>query len=674
VVRALIVAAGCLLVVSGCGEGSGDPESGAGFDRGVSQPDGDAGADAFDAVASGSVSFADEILPIVGDVCARCHTGEGPGTAHVAMDTAAQVADAAFDIGIAVASGQMPPWPASSAGLRFRDDWSLEPDEVDAVVAWAEAGGPLDIEATQAIEPTSGTVGLERPDVAIRPDTGYGGEAGQPDEYRCFVYDPAVDQTSYVEAYEFVPDQSEVVHHAIGYLVPAERRSRAVELAALDPQGGWSCFGGSGLGVSDIFLGWAPGQTATEFEEGSGLRVGPGDFMVIQVHYHFEVDAPPDRSTLRIRWADAQTVTSSGVGANDEVREVVVGQYFAPAEIPCFDDETGPLCDRDAAMARALESYGPAGVQADFILALCGRAADEVGVLDDSGVATGSCDQPVRNTGRIVSVLGHAHELGSSFRMTLNPGRADEQVLLDIPDWSFDWQFNYEPVDEIVLRPGDTIRVECSWDRNRRHPSLEPAYVLWADGTDDEMCFATIATVSSEGGGGGASAATDLTALLGAQAQACVEAAGADTAAGAEPLARALLECADPASVADRAVDTLSGVFGVVVGDGLRECLAETYSQPEGLADLLDAYGRPDDPAAVSPAAATFSECAPLGSVIAAAVPDLELSASSVECLDERGGSAVEDLFARALRGEGPRLPAVVFECLTLEEVAGFGG
>ena len=78
--------------------------------------------------------------------------------------------------------------------------------------------------------------------------------------------------------------------------------------------------------------------------------------------------------------------------------------------------------------------------------------------------------------------------------MTLNPDTPQELVLLDIPEWDFQWQFNYEPVEEIIIGSSDVVRIECSWDRSLRDPELEPAYVLWADGTDDEMCFATIIT------------------------------------------------------------------------------------------------------------------------------------------------------------------------------------
>jgi len=60
----------------------------------------------------------------------------------------------------------------------------------------------------------------------------------------------------------------------------------------------------------------------------------------------------------------------------------------------------------------------------------------------------------LRTRGQIVSVLGHEHELGNSFRLTLNPDTPEERVLLDIPRWEFGWQFNYYPVEDIIVQPG----------------------------------------------------------------------------------------------------------------------------------------------------------------------------------------------------------------------------
>ncbi len=82
------------------------------------------------------------------------------------------------------------------------------------------------------------------------------------------------------------------------------------------------------------------------------------------------------------------------------------------------------------------------------------------------------------------------HQTGKAFRMTLNPGRPDQKILLDIPRWDFDWQLNYQPVTPVEVKPGDQIRVDCSWDKSLQ-PANPPRYVVFAEGTQDEMCFST---------------------------------------------------------------------------------------------------------------------------------------------------------------------------------------
>ena len=66
--------------------------------------------------------------------------------------------------------------------------------------------------------------------------------------------------------------------------------------------------------------------------------------------------------------------------------------------------------------------------------------------------------------------------------------------LLDIPRWSFHWQNAYTLEDPVRAEPGDVVRVTCRHDvRKRTHgghrvPST-PRYVLWGEGTTDEMCL-----------------------------------------------------------------------------------------------------------------------------------------------------------------------------------------
>ena len=89
-------------------------------------------------------------------------------------------------------------------------------------------------------------------------------------------------------------------------------------------------------------------------------------------------------------------------------------------------------------------------------------------------------------------MLGHMHELGSSYRMTFNPGTPDEKVLLDIPVWNFNWQLGLcAGRSRVRSKKGDTVRVTCNWDRKLRYDP-DPRYIVFAEGTQDEMCFSTL--------------------------------------------------------------------------------------------------------------------------------------------------------------------------------------
>ncbi|MEM9651488.1 MAG: hypothetical protein AAGA65_05290 [Actinomycetota bacterium] len=437
-------------------------------------------------------SFADTIQPIFADRCASCHSPGGPGTAHWVLETADDVLEWYDLLPLLLESRTMPPWPAGGDSPAFHEDRSLSPDQLAAVLDWVEDGAPLDVPLDAPIEPTTDVVGLVEPDLLLTAPNPYTGSTDVTDDYRCQIFDPQLPDGGWLTDYEFIPDKTEVVHHAIGYLVPASVRERAEERDGEDGKPGWSCYGSSGLGEDELFIGWAPGQLPTEYPDGTGLWIEPGSFLVIQIHYHYETSAPADRSVLAVNIADADEVAAAG-GAPGPIR---VSEYIAPAEIPCAVGEIGPLCDRDVAYAAAVDRYGQVGVQADLFLRVCGYTVEDFADMTD-GRAWSACDIPVGavgGAGEIVSVLGHQHEIGDWFKMTLNPGEPDEQVLLHIPDWDFDWQYNYRPVEQIILERDDVVRIECGWDRNRRDPDLEPAYVLWADGTNDEMCFATITT------------------------------------------------------------------------------------------------------------------------------------------------------------------------------------
>ena len=94
----------------------------------------------------------------------------------------------------------------------------------------------------------------------------------------------------------------------------------------------------------------------------------------------------------------------------------------------------------------------------------------------------------------VLGAAGHMHLLGRKITIEANPDTPDAKTLLDIPVWDFDDQ-GAKPVDPVHLDAGDTVRVTCQhqqWLRDRLpafETQREDRYVIWAEGSTDEMCL-----------------------------------------------------------------------------------------------------------------------------------------------------------------------------------------
>jgi mono/diheme cytochrome c family protein len=442
------------------------------------------------------VSFSKEILPVLQNNCASCHTDSGPGVAHLNLASAEEASARAADISGIVSARAMPPWPAGNGALKFKGDRRLTDAELAAIGAWEKEGASLDVPAATPLTATKSVVTPLRRDTVIKGQP-YKGSTELSDEYRCQIYDPKLTKPSFLQGMDLEADQTRVVHHGLLFHGKAGTRAQAEALDAAQPGSGWTCFGLPSLGgepgddLSQI-MSWGPGQAPSLLPADTGVAMDAGDYLVMQIHYHYQPSTeqlPPDESSLVLDFANDATIAAAG----GKLAPVSLTLYLGPAEIPCSTSQVGPLCDRTAAVGKLVENYGPfAGYLADGLVAACGANLSDFAKMT-SGVASSKCDLPA-SPGEIISIWGHEHELGATFRMTLNPGQPDEKVLLDIPRWAFEWQLNYSPVDKVVLKPGDVIRVECSWDRSRANAGKEPRYIVWAEGTNDEMCFSQIIT------------------------------------------------------------------------------------------------------------------------------------------------------------------------------------
>ncbi len=375
-----------------------------------------------------------------------------------------------------------------SAGACSGPSAPASPAGNDTVPAAAGTPEPTRAPATQDAPLRAGehftTIGLARSFTPVPP-------AGGTDLYRCFLIDPHITTASYLVGSQFMPQNGAIVHHAIIYRVPAGDVATARAVDAGEPGDGWTCFGGDGVGSGGSFGGggwvgsWAPGAHETLLGDNLGFAMEPGSGLVMQIHYNLlATNGRPgesDQSRMRLRLT---TSTS--------VKPLQTMLVPGPIELPCTSAESGPLCDRTAALDDLRKRFGQEAVSmVNGLNYLCNK-----GKAPTPGV-TQSCEIPVRRSGTIYSVAGHMHLLGKSISVTINPGKPGAKTLLDLPVFNFDDQGQRPLVTPVAVKTGDTVKVTCTYDASLRGKlpqlkNLKPRYVMWGDGTSDEMCLGII--------------------------------------------------------------------------------------------------------------------------------------------------------------------------------------
>ncbi|MDP2772787.1 MAG: hypothetical protein Q8O61_04445 [Nocardioides sp.] len=308
------------------------------------------------------------------------------------------------------------------------------------------------------------------------------------DDYRCFLLDPHIARDSYLTGTNVVPGNPDVVHHVILFRVTPDQVAEAEAKDAETEGQGWTCFGGSGLqgefgDIEDApWLGaWAPGGQETMVRDGYGVDLPRGSRVIMQVHYNLLAGASPDMSSTQIR------VTPRRPGIT------TLHTYLlpAPVELPCRPGrDDGPLCDREAALADARARFGATG----------GGLAQGLHLLCGTPVVASDTIECTRNIGRgmtIMAAAGHMHLLGRRITIETNPGTPEAETVLDIKPWDFDDQGSRR-VDPVHVDPFDTVKVTCKhaqWLRDKLpafETQREDKYVVWGEGTTDEMCLGTL--------------------------------------------------------------------------------------------------------------------------------------------------------------------------------------
>jgi len=416
-----------------------------------------------------------DVAPILLAKCAGCHTAGG--IAPFALTSARDARVHARQIDAVVARGQMPPWmpgPDSPAYVG-QSRRILTQAEKATIAAWVD-GGARTGTGKAPRRPAAPSTSRSRT-VTLRPAHAYAPRAGATDDYRCFLLDPKLARDSWVTGARIVPDRAAQVHHVILFAAAGAQATDAQRLNAASGGRGWTCYGGPGVsldlsspnaslrfGSPQWLAAWVPGSTRDALPAGRGIRLRAGARIVMQVHYNLLNGARPDRSKVVLRLA-----------ATAKPLETML--LAAPVELACSAGSPGALCTREAALEHLRRDYGSSFLP-DALLAFCGRA----GVT----ATTTACTRPVQQPLTVYGVAGHMHVRGRDIRVVVDPGSPAERTLLHIPAWNFHWQDAYELREPVRVEAGHTLGVRC------RFENATDRYVLWGEGTADEMCLGVL--------------------------------------------------------------------------------------------------------------------------------------------------------------------------------------
>jgi mono/diheme cytochrome c family protein len=414
-----------------------------------------------------------DVGPIVLSKCAGCHTSGG--IAPFALTSARDARRHATRIAEVVAAGRMPPWmpgPESPPYLG-QGQRQLTAAEKATIAAWVDSGARAGTgTAPRRPRPSAAPAGSRT--VTLTPRRPYAPKANASDDYHCFVLDPGLKRDAWVTAASIAPGRPAQVHHVILFEAAGSQAATAARLDRASGGRGWTCFGGPNLGFDltspnarlrfgspQWLAAWVPGRSNDALPGGRGIRIRAGAKIVMQVHYNLANGVAADRSRVRLRLARTAKPLETMLLA-------------APVELPCPAGTDGPLCTREAALAHLRRDYGSSFLP-DALLAFCGRA--------NVTATTTSCIQRADRPLTVYGVAGHMHVRGRDIRVVVDPGTAEERTLLHIPAWNFHWQDTYSLREPVRVETGHAIGVRC------RFENTGDRYVLWGEGTQDEMCL-----------------------------------------------------------------------------------------------------------------------------------------------------------------------------------------
>lgn len=387
-----------------------------------------------------------DIAPILYNNCVSCHRPSGIGpfeliTYQSAKNRAAQISGS-------VTTGYMPPWPADPHYNRLAHERILSKADIAKIQNWtagnAPEGDPNLAPAPPTFDPNGdipGTADL------IAPIPKFTSTASTGDVYQCFVVPSNLTVDKYIESFEAIPGNRDIVHHVLVY---ADTTGTCAALDAQSPNDpGYVSFGGPGTDEAIMIGGWVPGTPPLELPSGFGIRIPKNADIVIQIHYPAGSNGQVDSTKIRFFFSSASNVRNVRI---DPLLNHLDPQGTLSALIPN---------DGLRIPANQTKTYREEALYASTVI----------------GDAT------------LMGIAPHMHLIGRSINCYGVKG-TDTLKIIDIPEWDFSWQGFYMLRNPMKIPAGTALYSEAFFDNtsnNPFNPSNPPQLVTAGEATTDEM-------------------------------------------------------------------------------------------------------------------------------------------------------------------------------------------
>jgi len=430
-------------------------------------------------------SYVAEVAPIIAENCASCH--RAGGIAPFALDSSLAAQGWSPMIREVVMTKRMPPGQIDNkVGHKIKNEMNLADADMQTLIHWVDAGSPVD----GSVDPLAQLTWPEskwqngEPDLIVQIEPQTIPATGIVD-YMNIPVDLGLTEDVWIRGSEVIPGDPSVVHHVITTVVPPEgardqrevlmelinslpaERAQQVRTALfaaaasgqqpnigdilelLGPDVNIGAFlGGSGDVDQASVAGYAPGTASDMYPEGTGGLLRAGSTLNLQMHY-----------------------TTSG---KETVDRTEIGIYFYPeGEIP------------------AERMSG--GVGNAFDIEIPPQAKDH-----EMEITT-----VVNKDAYIHSLMPHMHFRGKRMDFTAIYPDGREELILSVPNYSFNWQLTHSLEEPLFVPAGTRIVARGAFDNSSQNPyNPDPnATIFWGEQSWEEMFMGFYSWKNADQGG-----------------------------------------------------------------------------------------------------------------------------------------------------------------------------